>query len=360
MIARRLALAAAAVTALLFLSGCETPTQLPMAREGTPAQAPVTAEVAPVEQQALDASLLKPSDSAFKLGPGDKLDIEVMGDAGTRSTVTVGPDGRIYYNILPGLDVWGLTLPEARGRLEDEMRKYVREKPVIAVSLREVASQQVWVLGRLNSPGVYPLGRPTTLLDAVAEAGGLGATTPIGGAPSETADLSKSFIIRNGHIIPVDFEKLLRDGDMSQNVYLQPGDFIFLPSLRSSQIHILGAVLQPRSERMRGYMTLVQAIALAGGTVPGACLPNVAILRGSLANPQIAVVDVKSVLRGKSPDVRLEAGDIVYVPYRPETLLVRYLSLAVDTFVRTVGVNEGAYAVSGKNEPITVGVNISP
>jgi polysaccharide export outer membrane protein len=357
--AARRTLIGAGATALLLLTGCES-TQLPAARAGDPGPVTVSAEVAPVDQPQIDASMLKPSDGPFHLGPGDKLDIEVMGDGGSRTTVTVGPDGRIYYNILPGLDVWGLTLPQARARLEDEMRKYVREKPVIAVSLREVASQQVWVLGRLNSPGVYPLGRPTTLLDAVAEAGGLGATAPVGGAPSETADLSKSFIIRNGHIIPVDFERLLREGDMSQNVYLQPGDFIFLPSLRSAQIHILGAVLQPRSERMRGSMTVVQAIALAGGSVQGACLPNVAILRGSLSNPQIAIVDVKSVLKGKAPDVRLLPGDIVYVPYRPEQFLVRYLSLAVDTFVRTIGVNEGAYAVSGKNQPIAVGVNITP
>jgi polysaccharide biosynthesis/export protein len=344
-----------AVAGLLCLSGCES---LPTARQGTPA--PAVAEVIPLPRQELDAAMLQPADAPYRIGPGDTLDIEVMGDATTRATVAVGPDGRIYYNILPGMDVWGLTLPEARDLVEGNMKKFVREKPVVALTLRSSQSQQVWVLGRLGSPGVYSLSHPTSLLEAVAQAGGLGVNTPVGGAPIETADLSRSFLIRNGHLVPVDFEKLLREGDLTQNVYLQPDDFIFVPSLRSSQVHILGAVVQPRSERMSGWMTVVQSIALAGGTQPGACLPNVAILRGSLAHPEIAIVNVQEILHGKTPDVRLEPGDIVYVPYKPERIIGQYLDLILDTFVRTVGVNEGAYAVSGVNQPIAIGVNISP
>jgi polysaccharide biosynthesis/export protein len=166
--------------------------------------------------------------------------------------------------------------------------------------------------------------------------------------------------VRDGRIVPVDFQSLLRGGDLSQNVYLQPGDFVYVPSLRSAQVHVLGAVLQPRSERMTGAMTVVQAIALAGGTVPTACLPNVAILRGSLTHPQIAIVAVNDVLHGKAPDVRLEPGDIVFVPYKPDRVLVRYVNLILDTFVRTVGVNEGAYTIDSKAAPVTVGVNLAP
>src|SRR6185369_7860038 len=103
--------------------------------------------------------------------------------------------------------------------------------------------------------------------------------------------------------------QLLHEGALSQNVYLQSDDFIFLPSTRTPQIHILGAVVQPHSERMSGALTVVQAIALSGGTERDACLTNVAILRGSLAHPQIAVVAVDQILAGKAPDVRLEPSD---------------------------------------------------
>jgi protein involved in polysaccharide export with SLBB domain len=345
------------VAGLGFLTGCES-NSLPIAKEGIPP--PVVADLNAIPAQPLDPAMLQPPESAFRLGPGDELHIEEAGNLIAEANVTVGPDGKIYYEFLPGIDVEGLSLAEARDRIGNELAKFVREKSHVALSLRKVVSQQVWMLGRLSSPGVYALNGPTTLLDAVAGAGGLGVNTAEGGARSESADLTRSFLVRDGHFIPVDFERLLRDGDLSQNVYLQPDDFIFVPSLLSSQVHILGAVLQPRSEKLAGSLTLIQAIALAGGTVPEACLPNVAILRGSLAHPQIAIVAVDMVLHGKAPDVRLEPGDIIYVPYSPQRVLTRYVNLVLDTFVRTVGVNEGAYAISRKSAPITVGVNLSP
>jgi protein involved in polysaccharide export with SLBB domain len=353
----RISLLALLAAGLACLTGCDT-IELPVAREGIPA--PATADLSTPKAPALDPALLRPTDPVYRLGPGDQLEIEGMGDSALLTPVTVGPDGKIYYSILPGVDVWGLTLSEARDRIGDEMKEYFREKPVVTLSLRSVASQQVWLLGRVVNPGIYSLGHPTSLLDAVAQAGGLGVVAPAGGAPSETADLSRSFLVRDGHIVPVDFERLLRDGDLTQNVYLLPNDFVFIPSLRGAQVHVLGAVVQPRSERMAGSLTVIQAIALAGGTEQRAALSNVAILRGSLAHPQIAIVAVDKVLHGKAPDVLLQPGDIVYVPYVPERLLLRYVDIILDTFVRTVGVNEGAYAISSKSTPIAVGVNISP
>ena len=343
---------------LAIFAGCEG-YRLPVA---TPQgfQAPVSADLSPMPAQQIDPALLRPPAAPYRIGPGDELEIEVMGEDASRETVTVGPDGRIYYNLLAGIDVWGLTVPEARDRIGNGFGTYIRSKPDVALAVRKVASQRVWVLGRVNSPGVYTLGGPTSLLDVVSEAGGLGVNTPAGGMYSEIADLPRSFLVRDGHLIPVDFQRLLRDGDLSQNVYLQPGDFVYVPSLHSAQIHVLGAVLQPRSERMTGTLSLVQAIALAGGTVPTACLPSVAILRGSLSHPRIAIVAVNDVLRGMAPDVRLEPGDIVYVPFAPDRVLVRYVNLILDTFVRTVGVNEGAYTISSKVAPVTVGVNLAP
>jgi len=79
-------------------------------------------------------------------------------------------------------------------------------------------------------------------------------------------------------------------------------------------------------------------------------------VRGSLAQPKIAVVDYKQIVKGQAPDVLLEPGDIVYVPFTPYRTLVRYADLILKTFVQTVAVNEGARAVSRNVGP--VGVNI--
>jgi polysaccharide export outer membrane protein len=365
----RLALVPAIAACLGVLTGCES-TALPVATAGEPAVAAAMPETTVLPP--LDPALLQRPQAAFRLGPGDQVDIELVGDSSSITTVTVGPDGKIYYYMLPGLEVWGLTLPEARTRLDQELKKYIREMPVVSLTLRTAVSQRFWVLGRVGNPGVYNLAGPTSLLDALAQAGGLSSSSPLaslaasigvslpGSSGPEAADLSRSFLIRQGHFLPIDFQRLLRDGDLSQNIYLQPDDFIFLPSASAGQIHILGAVVQPRSERTTGSLTLIQSIASAGGTQPEACLSNVAILRGSLAHPAIEVVAVDAILHGKAPDVRLEANDIVYVPYSPNRVLTRYVTLILDTFARTVGVNEGVYAVTGRNSPVGVGVNLTP
>lgn len=361
-----------ALAAVVPFAGCES-FPLPVARNAvSPVPVPAFAVVQAAPTEPLDPALLQPADTLFRLGPGDELEIEVMGDPSTRASLTVGPDGKIYYYMLPGLDVWGLTLPEVRARLGEELKAFIREKPVVSITLRVVASQRVWVLGRVNSPGIYTLSGPTTLLDAVAQAGGLSSSAGFAALAAsvgvnspyshttEAADLSRSFVIRRGRVLPVDFQQLLRDGVRSQNIYLQPDDFIFLPSTRTPQVHILGAVVQPHSERMAGPLTVVQAIALSGGSDREAFLSNVAILRGSLAHPQIAIVPVDQILRGLAPDVRLEPGDIVYVPHAPQRVLTRYVNLILDTFARTVGVNAGVRTVSGENAPVTIGVNLAP
>jgi protein involved in polysaccharide export with SLBB domain len=182
-----------------------------------------------------------------------------------------------------------------------------------------------------------------------------------GGAADEAADLGRSFIIRQGRMLPVNFERLLREGDMSQNVYLQPDDFIYLPSSRTGNVHVLGAVATPRAIDYSNQLTLLQSIALAGGTIRReAYLSHVAIVRGTLSQPQVAVVDFNAIMSGQAPDLLLEPQDIVYVPHSPYRVLNRYVDLILETFVRTVGVNEGARAVSDRAVPLGVTVPLGP
>ncbi|MGH7996130.1 MAG: polysaccharide biosynthesis/export family protein [Opitutaceae bacterium] len=377
-------LTALALVALALLGGCEIVPKVSPGRnvvKGPPSASAGLGMHAVHPVGELAPALLRPAAAPYRLGPGDQIDIEIVGNAAAFAaeypptgvaTVTVGPDGDIYYYTLPAIDVWGLTLDEAQERIADAMRRYVRETPMVSVSLRTAASERVWVLGEVAHAGIYTLDGPTTLLDAIAEAGGLSSGSPLAslasslglsGAPAggaETADLSRAFVVRQGRILPVDFQRLLRDGDLSQNIYLHPGDFVFIPPARSRQIHILGAVAVPRAEKLSGRLTLVQAVALAGGTVPHAYLSDVAILRGSLSHPQIGLVDLGAILHGRAADVALEPGDIVYVPFSPYRTLDRYAMLIVDTFARTLGVNEGARAISSSASGVGVSVSVTP
>jgi protein involved in polysaccharide export with SLBB domain len=361
-------LASIAFVALaVLLSGCSTRRAKSNVIPANFAPATV-AEMSPV-----DPGLLQRPAFEYKLGPGDVLDIEVLGDVNTQASSVVGPDGKMYFYLLPGIDVWGLTLGQARERIVEGMQRLIREQQPVSLTLRKAENQRIWLLGRLNKPGIYSMAGPMTLLEALSEAGGpapAGAfasmTGPIGvassrGAADEAADLSRAFLIREGRMLRVDFSRLLREGDMSQNVYLQPNDFIYLPSATIGNVHVLGAVESPRALDYVNELTLIQAVSQAGGTLRRyAHLTQVAIVRGSLAQPQVAVVDMTAILAGQAPDIALQPQDIVFVPHTPYRVLTRYVDLILDTFVRTVGVNEGARAVDGRAQPLGVTVPLGP
>jgi protein involved in polysaccharide export with SLBB domain len=315
--------------------------------------------------------LLRPSDAPFTLGPGDRLEIELLGTANSRAVTRVGPDGKIYYNLLPGMDVWGLTLAQTRDLLQKELTKYVTD-PQLTVTLREVGSKRVWLLGRLNRPGVYAMPAPMSLLEALAQAGGT-ASSGNQVTLQDLADLRHSFVMRQGQSVPVDFHRLVREGDLSQNIFLQPDDFVYVPSALSQQVYVLGAVRYPRAMPYTDGMTLVSALAGASGAttvdwfVPGynnsvaygpqpdAYLSHVGIVRGSLSEPRMTVVNYGAIIKGRAQDVALEPGDIIYVPNTPLSTPKRYLNMIVNSFVTTMAANNGIAAAGGTG---TVSVSV--
>jgi polysaccharide export outer membrane protein len=312
-----------------------------------------------VVKNEIDPAMLKADTGLMTLGPGDEIEVELIGSPETRTISRIGPDGKIYFSLLKGIDVWGLTLPETKATLEKELSRY-QNSPRVAVTLRAVGSKQVWVLGRLTKPGVYPITGPTTLLEAIALAGGTSRSeSQI--STAEISDLRHSFVVRKGEFVPVNFDKLLRHGDMSQNIYLQSGDFIYVPFSGSREVYVMGAVKSPRALPFVDQMTLVSAIAGTAGmtsydildrydngvTTLNADLAHVAIVRGSLSEPQVIIVNYHDIVKGKSPDVPLEPGDIVNVPNSPYTTLKRYVNLIVNTFSTTVAANEGVRAAGG-------------
>ncbi|HEY3915622.1 MAG TPA: polysaccharide biosynthesis/export family protein, partial [Verrucomicrobiae bacterium] len=306
----------------------------------------------------LDPALLNPPTNFFTLGPGDRLEIQLLGNPATKTTTMVAPDGKLYYDLLPGIDVWGLTLSQARSQLEHAYSKYVRTPPQISIVLREVASKHIWILGRVQAPGIYPMTGPTTLLEALSEAGGSLSLTSYqdqdaAGVGAELADLQRSFVVRNGKLLPVDFSRLLAEGDMSQNIYLQPDDFIYLPSAVAQDVYVLGAVTEPRLVAFHTGMTVAGAVAGAYGTLKEAYLSHVVVVRGSLSRPKVTVVDLKRALQGETNDVAVLPGDIVYVPLSPYRYINHYIDIILNTFVSSVAINEGTRVVGQPQSGVT-------
>jgi polysaccharide biosynthesis/export protein len=337
-----LALAGLAGVAV-FLCGCQI--QQPQFKSNFLPAAAAPGLTAVTLTNRIRPAWLEPSTNLFRLGPGDTIQIDVTGETNT-TTMVVGPDGKIYFGLLPGLDVWGLTLGQVQQKLQQGLAQYVREPPQLSVILRAVKSRNVWVLGYVQRPGVYPLAAPMTLLEAISLAGGPLSRSSfqqqeITGASDELADLRRSFVLRDGKLLPVDFQRLLEQGDLSQNIYLQPDDFVYFPPATTKVVYVLGAVAQPRAVPYRAGLTVAGAVASAYGTIEGAYLPHVAVLRGSLTHPEMAIVDYKRVIRGEANDVALQPQDIVYVPFSPYRYLVKYAQLVLDTFVDSAAINAG-------------------
>jgi protein involved in polysaccharide export with SLBB domain len=211
-----------------------------------------------------------------------------------------------------------------------------------------------------------------TLLEAVALAGGTMSLTSYrdqeaAGVGQEMADLKRSFVVRQGKCLPVSFDKLLIDGDLSQNIYLEPDDFIYFPSAAARDVYVLGAVTEPRMVPYHEGMTVAGAVAGAYGTLKEAYLSHVGVVRGALAQPRLMVVNFKRVVRGEALDVPLEPGDIVYVPVSPYSYVDHYLEVILDTFVSSAAINAGTRLVGAPNSgeagvfiPVGSGIQIVP
>jgi protein involved in polysaccharide export with SLBB domain len=187
------------------------------------------------------------------------------------------------------------------------------------------------------------------------------------GISQELADLKHSFVVRQGKLLPVDFERLLKLGDFSQNIYLQADDFVYLPAARAKEIYVLGAVTEPRAIIYADGLTVAAAVASAYGTLKGAYMHHVIVVRGSIAQPEVYVVDYKGVIRGEAHDIPLQPHDIVYVPFAPYRYLERYVEIALNTFASSAAINAGSAAVTkqptagaGVFIPVGSGIQIIP
>ncbi|HVV02178.1 MAG TPA: hypothetical protein VHH88_12495, partial [Verrucomicrobiae bacterium] len=153
----------------------------------------------------------------------------------------------------------------------------------------------------------------------------------------------------------------------SQNIYLQPGDFVYLPATIAREIYVLGAVAQPSQVPYHSGMGVAGAIASAYGTIDGAFMHHVVVIRGALSKPDVAVIDYRNLIKGKAADVELKPGDIVYVPFSPYRYLKKYVEIAINTFASSAAINAGSAAVSKEQKgvagvfiPVGSGIQIIP
>ncbi|MCB1128078.1 MAG: polysaccharide biosynthesis/export family protein, partial [Verrucomicrobiae bacterium] len=212
---------------------------------------------------------LAPWQERLTLGPGDLVNLSIYGQKQyTREAVPVGPDGRLNYLQVNGLMAAGLTIDELRESLNRELADYFRN-PRVVVTPAGWRSKKYYLLGTIMDRGAFSLEQPLTIVEATARARGI-ATGLLEQNTVEIADLARTFLIRQGRRMPVDFVKLFQEGDLSQNILLEPGDYIYFPSAALNEVFVLGSVDSPGTVGVTEKATVLSVITTRGGFTPKA------------------------------------------------------------------------------------------
>ncbi|WP_242471039.1 polysaccharide biosynthesis/export family protein [Thiocystis violacea] len=160
---------------------------------------------------------------SYRLQAGDIVAVSVWQEPGLEQLVLVRPDGGISFPLAGDLQAAGLTVGGLTLELKEKLKKYISD-PVVTVTLQEIPGNRIYILGRVNKPGDFPLvTRDITVMQALAMAGGL---TPF-------ADEKKIKVLRTidglQRSIPFNYNKVRRGQDLEQNIRLLSGDVIVVP-----------------------------------------------------------------------------------------------------------------------------------
>jgi polysaccharide export outer membrane protein len=316
---------------------------------------------------------LSPHD--YVIGNGDVIDIEVFDVKELSREVRVSQTGSIGIPLVPvRLHVGGLTEVQTEQKITEVLEAHgLVSHPQVSVSVKERKSKPITVVGAVQHAMVYQADRPVTILEVLAEAGGIAndagdtvivtrpsqeppadsseppaialedpsptsspkESTQSGAAPAESApktvftgpasttslDAPANPPAPNeppplSNTITINLDELVESGSATNNIILQAGDIVTVP--HAGIAYILGAVSKPGGYVMandRSQMSALKLLALSGGLSRTAKKDRAVIIRKDSQGQQHEVaVDLKKVLERTSEDVRLQASDILYVP----------------------------------------------
>jgi polysaccharide export outer membrane protein len=246
----------------------------------------------------------------YMIGPRDLLEIKVFELPELNQTVRVSEDGSITLPLLGNVQIGGLTKDGVERKLAELLEAKYLKNAQLSVFIKEYQSKRVAIIGAVEKPGMYELVGRQTLLQMISQAGGFKDTSS-----------NEIFVLREGKngitaSIAIDLEDLTVNGNQKLNIPLQANDVINVPVDRIINIYVFGQVKNAGAlqVKMSKKITLLQAIAQAGGLTDGASKRGVSIKRTDKSGREIKMkVNLKDIINGKKPDIELKEGDVVYV-----------------------------------------------
>ncbi len=284
--------------------------------------------------------------SDYTVGPGDVITVKVYKEKDFSGDFKVAGEGNLNYTAVGDIPVADKTEEEIRDKITEILSKDYLVNPKVSVSVKEYNSKKVLVVGSVQKPGMYPLKRKVNLLDVISMAGGLdksGSTKVVVLRKTKFAvqessksiekevkeDIDKSLKSDESDskkgkepqakeiskLIPIviDYAKILKGGDISQNIEIKGGDVVNIP--KANEVYVFGSVQKPGPVLYSDNMGVLQAVTLAGGPSPEASQSSTYILRvGEKGNEQRIKVNLSKVLKQKTKNVAVKPNDVIVVP----------------------------------------------
>src|SRR5690606_21784726 len=195
-----------------------------------------------------------PVPADYIVGPGDTIEVQLIGNTKGRYSLVVGRDGQINFPELGPIAVAGRRFTEVR----DDLEARVREQMIgtqASISIGELRSIRVFVLGDAQTPGSYTVSGLSTITNALFVSGGV----------KRIGSLRNIQLKRNGRTVTtLDLYDLLLRGDTSADVRLLPGDVIFVPPIGRT-VSLVGEVRRPAIYELKDETTVSELLELGGG-----------------------------------------------------------------------------------------------
>jgi polysaccharide export outer membrane protein len=226
-----------------------------------------------------------------------------------------------------------LTREAAVQALNERLGAYFT-RPHSTLAVEEYTSNQVTVLGRVERAGMQKFGHPPTLAEVLANAGAM----PI---LDKQATLTRAAIMRGREkLIWVDLKALL-NGDPAYNIRMKKGDIVYIPDSSDTAVYVLGAVTKPGSYRLTPRMTVLDALAQAGGATENAEATRIGVYRAGAK--KVEIIDMAVLIDpSRRVNYALEDGDVIMVPNSGIAdfgYIMRQIAPAISVLTFGLGIN---------------------
>ncbi len=221
--------------------------------------------------------------------------------------------GEIDTPFIPPVYVQGLTLDEAREKIQEEYRSQIHDVEIF-VTYKDRLARKVELAGLVGA-GNIPVDGRIRLFDVIARS-----------HISPQANLFMSYVLRQGRPLSVDLHRLMNQGDMTQNIVMKGGDKIFIANPSDANVMIMGEVRAPRAVNLPyGFMSLREALVQAGGIPFTGDRRRIQVIRGNLICPKIYVLAWEHIVNLPNDSLLVMPGDTVYITEKPITQWNRFI-----------------------------------